>query len=324
MKMNMKMRNTFLLASMVLATLLIVSCGEDGGGDTPEPEPTPVFAGFEFSIENDSVVTFTNKSTGAESYEWDFGDGATSTDENPIHTYTIGALEATFSVSLTAMGEGDVEDTESQDVDLVRSLDKNSDIYKLTEGATKTWKLAPMANAVNFGPKDNENTIWWGNNEDHLTQRSCLFDNTYTFSFESSEMVRDINDMLWKEYKVFSNDPEAGFGEGCLAETEEAVTRLDHNVDSWKDGTFDFAISNGDSTKILTISGSPGGYIGHYTGGTGVSYAAAEQYVYSIESITSDTLKLQGFGWGGDSDELDGYKAGEPDRLVRVTLVPVD
>lgn len=32
-------------------------------------------------------ITFTNTSVGATSYEWFFGDGGTSTDENPIHTY---------------------------------------------------------------------------------------------------------------------------------------------------------------------------------------------------------------------------------------------
>lgn len=32
-------------------------------------------------------VHFTNNSKNAESYEWDFGDGATATDANPAHTY---------------------------------------------------------------------------------------------------------------------------------------------------------------------------------------------------------------------------------------------
>jgi PKD repeat protein len=33
------------------------------------------------------TVTFTNKSEDAVSYEWDFGDGTTSTEESPVHTY---------------------------------------------------------------------------------------------------------------------------------------------------------------------------------------------------------------------------------------------
>lgn len=35
----------------------------------------------------DKTVTFTNETSGAVSYKWDFGDGETSTDESPVHTY---------------------------------------------------------------------------------------------------------------------------------------------------------------------------------------------------------------------------------------------
>ena len=35
----------------------------------------------------DKTVTFTNETTGAVSYKWDFGDGATSTETSPVHTY---------------------------------------------------------------------------------------------------------------------------------------------------------------------------------------------------------------------------------------------
>lgn len=53
------------------------------------PGPT---ANFTFSpgsvYTDDTEVTFTNTSTGATSYEWNFGDGSPlSTDENPIHDY---------------------------------------------------------------------------------------------------------------------------------------------------------------------------------------------------------------------------------------------
>lgn len=46
------------------------------------------------------TVTFTNESTGfPDSFLWDFGDGTTSTDENPFHTY---AADGEFTVTLTA------------------------------------------------------------------------------------------------------------------------------------------------------------------------------------------------------------------------------
>jgi hypothetical protein len=45
-------------------------------------------------------VTFTSTTEVAETWSWSFGDGATSTDENPTHTYTLpGTYEVTLVVS---------------------------------------------------------------------------------------------------------------------------------------------------------------------------------------------------------------------------------
>jgi gliding motility-associated-like protein len=62
-----------------------------------------VKADFSFAVPNSckppTPVQFTNSSTGTGTlgYEWDFGDGNTSTDANPIHTYTV---IGTYSVKL--------------------------------------------------------------------------------------------------------------------------------------------------------------------------------------------------------------------------------
>jgi PKD repeat protein len=56
-------------------------------------------------------VQFTDKSTGAPtSWKWDFGDGASSTEQNPKHTYTT---LGTYTVSLTASNK-DGSDTTSK------------------------------------------------------------------------------------------------------------------------------------------------------------------------------------------------------------------
>lgn len=44
-------------------------------------------------------LTFQNTSQNASSYTWDFGDGTTSTDSNPTHTYHQGGI---YSITLTA------------------------------------------------------------------------------------------------------------------------------------------------------------------------------------------------------------------------------
>jgi PKD repeat protein len=65
--------------------------------------PTPV-ASFTWTASNltvPSTVTFTNTSTNGSSYQWDFGDGGSSTNFSPTHTYTTGG---TYIVKLTVTG----------------------------------------------------------------------------------------------------------------------------------------------------------------------------------------------------------------------------
>ena len=57
----------------------------------------PPVPNFNWSA-NGPAVTFTNNSSGGQSYLWDFGDGTTSTEANPEHTY---ATPGDYTVSLT-------------------------------------------------------------------------------------------------------------------------------------------------------------------------------------------------------------------------------
>lgn len=70
-------------------------------------DPTADFS----QMTNNAVATFTNNSTGATSFTWDFGDNmGTSTEENP--TYTYGA-DGTYTVTMTASNDcGTVTTTE--------------------------------------------------------------------------------------------------------------------------------------------------------------------------------------------------------------------
>ena len=53
------------------------------------PKPTAGFSGVNrTACEPPLTVTFTNTSTAPATYLWNFGDGVTSTSQNPVHTYT--------------------------------------------------------------------------------------------------------------------------------------------------------------------------------------------------------------------------------------------
>lgn len=64
--------------------------------------PDPAFNPSATNICRGVTVDFTNFTTGATSYLWDFGDGGTSTDQNPSYTYDADGL---YTISLTATNE---------------------------------------------------------------------------------------------------------------------------------------------------------------------------------------------------------------------------
>jgi gliding motility-associated-like protein len=69
--------------------------------------PTAEFAAIRVGCEP-LTVEFQNQSTGGLAYAWDFGDGNTSAEINPTHTYTAGS----YSVSLTVTSAFGCTDTE--------------------------------------------------------------------------------------------------------------------------------------------------------------------------------------------------------------------
>lgn len=54
--------------------------------------------GFEFNCTNPTTVEFVDSSQGAQTWFWDFGDGTTSTQQNPIHTFPS---QSNYEITLT-------------------------------------------------------------------------------------------------------------------------------------------------------------------------------------------------------------------------------
>ncbi|HEU5471069.1 MAG TPA: ThuA domain-containing protein [Actinophytocola sp.] len=66
-------------------------------GGAPTPAPTASAVGLH---NRPLTVAFTGTKSGGVSYQWDFGDGGTSTEPNPRHTYArVGAYTATLTVT---------------------------------------------------------------------------------------------------------------------------------------------------------------------------------------------------------------------------------
>lgn len=72
------------------------------------PGPTAAFAAYPQSGRAPLAVQFIDYSTGAALRSWDFGDGATSTQQNPTHTYN---RPGSYTVSLTVTDDAGHTDT---------------------------------------------------------------------------------------------------------------------------------------------------------------------------------------------------------------------
>lgn len=75
---------------------------------TEESTPT---ASFVASNTGGSTYSFTNNSTGGGSCTWDFGDGGTSPDANPTHTYSTAGTFAVTLICTNACGSDTVVDS---------------------------------------------------------------------------------------------------------------------------------------------------------------------------------------------------------------------
>lgn len=96
----MKTTTYFALLVLSIGSFSLSSCKNDD-----ETEPDPIAS---FSFQNDGCkapcnVSFSNTSENASSYQWDFGDGSSSTERSPTHEYTE---SGDYTVKLTASSNG--------------------------------------------------------------------------------------------------------------------------------------------------------------------------------------------------------------------------
>jgi PKD repeat protein len=87
----------------------------------------PVAAGSVASVTG-SVVTFTNSSTGATSYNWNFGDASNSTAAAPTHAY---ATNGSYTVTLIATNAAGCSDTTTFNVSITVGVEEMENISEV-------------------------------------------------------------------------------------------------------------------------------------------------------------------------------------------------
>lgn len=150
-----KNKHTFSSVRLIILTIIgacsLQAC-DSYGSEWPDEasiaDVTPPKADFiaKVNIANNKTVDFTNASTSATTYAWDFGDGAASIDANPSHDY---ADFGTYTVSLTASDKLGVQNIVTKEV----LVEKPLDIFKPTilnagfESGTDNWLNSALGGA---------------------------------------------------------------------------------------------------------------------------------------------------------------------------------
>jgi PKD repeat protein len=146
----------FLIVAFLMATVM-------QGCKKAAPDPMPV-ADFTYSQSADGAIQFTNKSTSGRSYSWDFGNGTTSTDQNPKVVYTNnGDYVVKLSVK-NSTGDNSVTKTITVttgrdlpiNADFTFSLFANGDVQftdKSTSASTYSWDFGYGLTSTEKSPK---------------------------------------------------------------------------------------------------------------------------------------------------------------------------
>ncbi len=119
------------------------------------PSASTPTANFTMMVDSATrTVTFTNTSVGSDSYIWEFGDGQTSIDENPVHVY--GAY-STYTVKLTAKSQcaasdGTTQQTLPLEIDCMLMADAGPDQTVCTGGFAQLDATDAGADTYSWAP----------------------------------------------------------------------------------------------------------------------------------------------------------------------------
>lgn len=218
-----------------------------------DPNDEPAVAAFKADVVG-KTATFTNNSFEGTSYSWNFGDGATSTETSPSHTYAAGGL---YTVVLNVT-KGNVTTSATKQITVSGEMSEAD----LIGGA---WKIRNAANSIFVGPGLGS-LDWW-------QVPANFLDGTSTGADDWSCMTND--EFIFSsggvyEYKTNGdarNDGYMGSPNGCWSDAQIAASG---NGAAFGSGvhSFVFTPAAGTDRPIITLTNGASGaaFIGFYKG----------------------------------------------------------
>jgi PKD repeat protein len=252
----------------------------------PTNNPNPSFT----FTQDGMAVTFTNTSQYCTSYSWDFGDGATSTETNPVHTYTS---DGVFTVALTGTNANGTA-TSTQDIWVSAT--------SLTEAMLQgnPWRVRVAANSVFCGGGMGL-ANWWQVAVADLQEGgawACMTDDEFTFLAGG---VFTYNGM-----GIVRNDGYLADGQGCI--DEATITGNGIAFTSCTDHSYTFTPATATTRPIIELTNGTdraafiGFYKGYYGGENGTAPGADQPLPNG--GLTTNRYEVMGYVNDGTKEYL--------------------
>ncbi|NTW32382.1 MAG: PKD domain-containing protein, partial [Bacteroidetes bacterium] len=177
------------------------------------PIPTAAFVPDEFYGIAPFTATFANNSQGAVNYLWNFGDGQTSLDSIPSHTFDTNGV---YLVTLTAFNEFDCSDIFSQQLMVIPTI---ADIAVSNVQAVKVNNLVTLSadisnigsrkiNKMELSARANGGSAFtepWTNLDNPLGIGETI---SYTFNAKYEILENQLADYICVEAQIVNKDPD--------------------------------------------------------------------------------------------------------------------
>lgn len=262
--------STTVSANTAIATILnynLVSV-HDAANPTPEQPSSgiatviisaPPIVDFTFTNDNTcsgTAIQFsaTASGTATYTYAWDFGDGTTSTLQNPLHSFTsLGCGTATFSVKLTVTGGGCTVVTTTKTITVKQKPDISF--------VDSNFPLNPFSNCLNAS-SNSSYSITVGN----ISVSTCVV--SYSINWGDGVTENNVNfpkSHTYTKSGVF-NMIISALGNGCV----NSKTYIVKNISNPSGGI----LNPGGTTDMCTPTPTIQYTIGNWaTNSTGTTYA---------------------------------------------------
>ncbi len=309
----------YFLAVLVLTGFGLLSCDDDDDNGIEVGDPKAEFDVSEDRFEPETFH-FTNKSWYYDSLKWEFGDGNTSKEEEPSHSYSEAGV---YTVKLTVM-RGDLNDTATRELTVLPDADFNysvdEDDLSLVHFTNNSWyyesvewdfgdgntstEESPSHQYEEAGTYTVELTVKYGDLSGETSREITIVEQEIPNVFTGGDMN---NPDAWTVYRGGDGIIEHNFVDGTLVFTGDAAEDETWQTHVWQSFEIEEA---GDYVFFAHVSG--GGFNNAYIEFDMGSSAPEEGTNYAPENeigsgVNPDNGKVAGINFWIDEGGVEPF-----------------